>query len=780
MSNAWRTLAAMLTTLLLAAGASIGALALAGSALASSAPADIPAAGPPIIPNPHFVRLRIDAITPNTITSATTGPVTARGLVINDGDRDVHNLQVRLERAPRVQTATELRAALRSAPTELSTEGAFTTVSDKLSPGESVPFSVSLPLSGNLSNSLGLTEPGVYPMLVNVNGEPDFGGRARLDVAHFLLPALSLPPDPTVSESPASKNPASTSPGSTIPAPPRTPTGMTLLWPLAARPRLLPSALGAPALLSDDELAASFAVGGRLDGLLRAVEQRTTLAADPTGALGNTLCLGVDPDLLVTAEDMTRGYGVAGVDGKVTPGAGGAAAGAWLARLKVVSKQRCVLALPWAQADVNALSRASLNDLEGAAVGNGSQVVATSLALPAVAGVVWPDGRFLAEHTAADLRTSGVKSVLVSSDGVDSASGSALPSSTRTAHLDTAGGSLGVGLIDAASAAALATTGAGDDRQLRLQDALGAIAWPAITTSSNAPSGEATSGGIPSSLLITPPQVWGVDATAAQELLGEVSALLQSGAAIPQPLPTVLDRAATATTKAQLDYPIQAASAEVPTSTTAAISRASADLDRFAGALQRDPQSGVSPDDLLAPLRLGLLRSASTSAASTSAAAGDPEVDAVEAELTRLHDGIYLQAPGGTYTLASAQSPLLLVVRNDLPVSVSVRLTVDAPAGLRTTDIGVQQLPARSSRQLQVPTTVSRTGQFAVDVSLATETGQQLGGPARLQVRSTAYGPATALATAGAAIVLLALVARRLWHRFRGQPDRADEQQAPT
>jgi len=72
---------------------------------------------------------------------------------------------------------------------------------------------------------------------------------------------------------------------------------------------------------------------------------------------------------------------------------------------------------------------------------------------------------------------------------------------------------------------------------------------------------------------------------------------------------------------------------------------------------------------------------------------------------------------------------------------------------------------------------VSRTGQFAVDVSLATDTGQQLGEPARLQVRSTAYGPATALATAGAAIVLLALVARRLWHRFHGQPDRADEQQ---
>jgi len=767
MSNAWRTLAAMLTTLLLAAGVSIGVLALAGPALATPAPADIPAAGPPIIPNPHFIRLQVDAITPNTVTSATAGPVTARGLVINDGDRDVRNLQVRLERAPRVQTATELRTALRSVPTELSTEGAFTTVSDKLRPGESAPFSVSLPLSGDLSNSLGLTQPGVYPMLVNVNGEPDFGGRARLDVAHFLLPALSLPPDSSTSKSQATPQQAL-----------RIPTGLTVLWPLADRPRLLPSALGAPALLSDDELAASFAVGGRLDGLLTAVEQRTTAAADPAGALGNSLCLGVDPDLLVTAEDMTRGYAVAGVDGKVAAGAGGPAAAAWLVRLKAVSKQRCVLALPWAQADVNALSRASLNALEGVAVSGGSETVARSLGLPAVAGVVWPDGRFLAERTAADLRASGATSVLVSSDGVTSAGGSTLPAGIRAAQLVTSGGSLGVGLIDASSATALAGTGSGDDRHLRLQDALGAIAWPAITTPPSTPSGSDTPGGIPSSVLIAPPQVWGIDGTAAQALLDEVSALLQSGAATPQPLPTLLDRAASASTKAQLDYPIQAASAEVPTSTTATISQVSADLDRFSGALQRDPQSGVSPEDLLTPLRLGLLRGASTSSVGAGGgAARDPGVDAVGKDLTRLHDSIFLQAPGGTYTLASAQSPLLLVVRNDLPVSVSVRLNINGPPGLRPTDIGVQQLPARSSRQLQVPTSVSRTGQFAVDVSLATDTGQQLGEPARLQVRSTAYGPATALATAGAAIVLLALVARRLWHRFHGQPDRADEQQ---
>ncbi|MEO9222739.1 MAG: DUF6049 family protein [Mycobacteriaceae bacterium] len=769
MSRVGRTLVALLSALLLAGGAAIALGLLAGPAAAEPAPADVAAAGSPIIPNPQFVRLQVDEITPHVVTASTTGPVTARGRVINDGDRDVRGLQVRLERAPKVASASELRTALRTEPTEQDTASAFITVSDKLSPGDSAPFSVSLPVRGNLDNSRGLTEVGVYPMLVNVNGEPDFGGRARLDVAHFLLPVLSLPPDPGAANPPGASTPA---------APPKqgpATTGITVLWPLADRPRLRPSAIGAPPLLSDDDLARSFAAGGRLDGLLQAVEQRTTGSADPTGALGNSLCLGVDPDLLVTAEDMTRGYQVLGANGQTTPGTGGPAANAWLQRLKAVAKQRCVLAMPWSQADLNALSRSSLPDLVSQAVASGRDVVAKSLGLPAVTNVVWPDGGFLTERTAAGLPRLGTKTVLVSSDGVEPAEDSGLAPGTRTVKLAAEGGSLGAGLIDAPAETALAATGSGRDRQLRLQDALGAMTWPAITTAQNGDGGTRSArGAVTGAVLLAPPQVWDIDGDQAQTLLDGVSALLRSGAATAAPLPALVNGATTSPTTAQLDYPVQASSTEVPPRTTAAIAAGLADLDQFGRALQRDPQSGVTPDDLLSPLRLALLRAASTSFAEDDAGSA-AEVDAARQALTRLHDEVSLQAPSGTYTLASAQSPLLLVVRNDLPVSIDVRVSVDAPAGQRATDIGVQPLPAGSSRQLQVPTDVSRTGQFAVDVALSTDSGQQLGESARLQVRSTAYGPATALATAGAALVLLALVGRRLWHRFRGQPDRADD-----
>ena len=44
----------------------------------------------------------------------------------------------------------------------------------------------------------------------------------------------------------------------------------------------------------------------------------------------------------------------------------------------------------------------------------------------------------------------------------------------------------------------------------------------------------------------------------------------------------------------------------------------------------------------------------------------------------------------------------------------------------------------------------------------------------RLSVHSNAYGLVLFLITVTAGAVLTVLTGRRLWHRFRGQPDRAD------
>ena len=57
---------------------------------------------------------------------------------------------------------------------------------------------------------------------------------------------------------------------------------------------------------------------------------------------------------------------------------------------------------------------------------------------------------------------------------------------------------------------------------------------------------------------------------------------------------------------------------------------------------------------------------------------------------------------------------------------------------------------------------------------MRTADGLPLGEPVRLSVHSNAYGKVLFFITLSAGAVLVLLAGRRLWHRFRGQPDRAD------
>ena len=75
---------------------------------------------------------------------------------------------------------------------------------------------------------------------------------------------------------------------------------------------------------------------------------------------------------------------------------------------------------------------------------------------------------------------------------------------------------------------------------------------------------------------------------------------------------------------------------------------------------------------------------------------------------------------------------------------------------------------------LKVPIEVHFTQRVAVDVALRTADGLSLGEPVRLSVHSNAYGKLLFFITLTGGVVLALLVGRRLWHRFRGQPDRAD------
>ncbi len=293
------------------------------------------------------------------VTTTSEPVVTVTGTVTNVGDRPVRDVMVRLEHAAAVNTSAGLRTTLDGGTDQYEPVADFLTVSAELQRGHKAGFSLSAPVRSLTKPSLAIGKPGVYPLLVNVNGTPDYGEPARLDDARFLLPVVGVPPDPLDTSGGAMS--AVVAPDTSKPVP------ITMLWPLADRPRLAPGVPGGtiPVRLMDDELATSLATGGRLDILLAAAEFATSREVDPDGAVSRAMCLAVDPDLLVTVNAMTAGYVVSNSpdgpaqlpDTPAHPGTGQAAAVNWLDRLRALAHRMCVAPLPYAQADLDAVQR---------------------------------------------------------------------------------------------------------------------------------------------------------------------------------------------------------------------------------------------------------------------------------------------------------------------------------------------------------------------------------------------------------------------------------------
>ena len=810
-----------------------GVTALLPTTLLPTATAN-PAAAQTDPDEPRFLELSIDEVTPQTVTLTSESVVTVRGTVANIGDRDVEDVWVRLQRAPVVSDSAALRTSLSLDQAGFDTVGEFEEVADRLGQGERADFELELPLRSELVPSLDIDTPGVYPLLVNVNGVPEYGGAARLDDARFLLPVLALPASDEVTEDAettgddtgetrtgnggsrgttrSSDDGLLDSDEKAFPAVPpdvSRPAAVTMLWPLADRPRLAAGVAGSgtePVRLIDDDLATSLAEGGRLDGLLRAVED--TARTEPRVLEG--LCLAIDPDLLVTVANMTRDYLVVEdpdePTGDARPGSGTDAAAAWLERLRALAATTCTMAVPFAQVDLTALADLADSSLTDSALESPAAIVDSVLGVTSTPGVMWPDSGVLTEKTGSMLAADGPVTALLSDNAVEG--GRTLLAGTSSTPSTAPGGNgfrisgvsgLTAVLFDSSASAALAGMGTDpqtpsfapssarydlsrDSSTARLQDALGALAWPAMVPTVSEVTGEA----LPAagrSVLFAPPQNWSASPDDAASVLSMLSTLVRSGLTTPRPLGALVDAAANTAndpTASLLVYPEQAitdgASAAVVSEAEEQIGR----LDAIQTALVEDPQAQLTPRQFTAPLREDLLRAMSLSGrrgadADRAYATGEHRAAEVREAVDDIYDAVTVISTGGVYTLTSEQSPLLLTARNDLPVGITVRLQVDAPDTVDITDIGPTQLPPRGSRTLTVPAQISDSRNLRLEFALTTESGLPLGSSTTVTVRSNAYGQILAVVTGCAGALLLFLAGRRLLHRFRGEPDPADE-----
>ncbi len=742
-----------------------------------------PAAAPPLVAAQPaalpFLRVQIDSITPDVITTTSNPMVTVTGTISNVGDRPVRDVVVRLERAEAVTSSSALRTDLAGNVDQYQPVADFITAAPELARGQDVPFRMAYPLRAAEGSSMRIERPGVYPLMVNVNGTPDYGAAARLDDSRFLLPVLGVPPQEGADALDGDTDGEAL--GAVVPPDTTRPVGLTMFWPLADRPRLAAGAPGGttPVRLVDDELATSLAPGGRLDTMLTAVDFATSPEVDPGGAVTRALCLAVDPDLLVTVNAMTGGYVVndaaeAGPGTPTHPGAGQQAALDWLNRLKALAQRMCVAPTTYAQADLDALNRVADPGLSSIATVGAGAIVDQILGVTSTRGVsLVGDGPLTA--SAVQLLSGQGPTVAI---GAANLVGPGESADTRPVRYTP---NVVAAPFDPAVGAALAGAGPApetpsyldpsldiavkqDSEAARRQDALASLLWRSLHPETT-----------PRTQVLMPPLMWNLSPQDAQSILTAVATSIRAGLAMPRPLPVLVNEAAAAA----LDTPLPAGPLGSPrgrfdAGVVTGIAAATGRLWGLTGALTTDERTGLTGYQYTAPLREDLLRALSQSVPPDARnGLAQQRLTTVGRTVEDLFNAVTIVNPGGSYTLATERSPLPLALRNDLPVPIRVRLDIDAPPGMTVTDMGEIVLPP-GFLPLKVPIEVHFTQRVAVDVALRTADGLPLGEPVRLSVHSNAYGKVLFVITLTGGGVLALLVGRRLWHRFRGQPDRAD------
>jgi len=376
----------------------VPAFLLLGTPAAAAAPAlAVPA---PTAPGP--LTLELGGLNPRVVTSDGPPTVTLTGTLRNTGDRPVTDLEIRLQRGQALRTDGDVRDALVGDGRADAATPDFTPLPGSLAPGDSRPVALAVPLRGAPTDGLALDQPGVYEVLVNVNGVPRDGLRARLAAARLLLPVLSLPSGPQPRDA------------AVVPPVPPDAADLTVLYPLVDTPHRLPTVPGEQTLLADDDLARSLAPDGRLGGLVTAFADGA-----PAGSpVRDATCLAVDPDLVATAAAMRQGYAVRGPAGTV-PGTGAEVAGAWLDELAAAARGGCVVALPFADADLVALARGQLADLGSMAVADAGTVVTEALGTPVLEATTWPSGGVLDEPALDAVAAGGARTVVLDAAAVD-------------------------------------------------------------------------------------------------------------------------------------------------------------------------------------------------------------------------------------------------------------------------------------------------------------------------------------------------------------------------
>lgn len=707
------------------------------------------------------VRIEVSRFEPRTVTPGSL--ITVTMTLTNTGTAPIDDLNVRLQRGEALVSRADLAADDVEPDPASSVLLPFQAVPERLEPGEdlSVTYTVD-------SAELRLDRDGVYPVLLNVNGSIDGDTRRVGELSTYVVQQPLLP---------------------------LARTAVAWLWPLTERTHR-----DASGRFVDDGLAESVAEEGRLDRALAVIERLQAGGGEPT----LPVTLAIDPALVEELQLMAAGpYEVAGEQG-----AGTDAAAAYLERLRAVAAVHPVVALPYGDVDADSLDAAGLGDVvtrslpgtpagtaqdppgspvdtaagetitptEGSDApaeevpapedGAGARILGDALDVEPRTDLAWAPGGTLRAATLDRLTQNGIDEVVLAPRALttgDSAIGLQDPTAAVPVSLGTAGGPVDALVADSRLSDVVAGAELFEGGPRLAQQRF--LAELAVLTAQAPPGSEQT-------VLVTAPREVDAGPDGAGAMMADTAALPWLRAA---GLASLAD--GPRSEDGELLEPAERLGLDVEG--MADVAAAVASRDDLAAAVEGDAATALQALD------------AATSRATSAAWRDDPATfRGIAADLTaateRLRDRVTLLAPAdGTYTLASADAPLVLTVRNDLPFAVRVLPEVRARnnRGFSVGDTGVQVLAPGSRTVLQVPTSLRQSGGIAVTATLVTPGGRTLGEPVEMQVRSTAYGPISLIITIGAAALLGLLFLRRLVHfvlrRRRARSAPADAGGAP-
>lgn len=731
--------------------------AVAGETSPSPTPSLSVAAGCEGASDESPVRVEVTTLLPRA-PSRGDQPFQIAGRLRNCGAEALEGLEVRLSTGRVIRSRGELQRA-EDEPALGRRRLTQAAAVEELAPGEATTFDLRL-LVRDLELTGGL---GVYPLSVQARAR--YGGersRTPLGLASTFVPWF--------------------------PDGPPAPTRIAWLWPLVDQPRRAPAEV-----MLDDELAALVSPGdedtprGRLQELLLAAREGAKGGCDATatppegtprdstdGCRGEPVPMtyGVDPALVYSVEAMVREYTVL-ENGKRVDHDASPAAEQWLVGLRAAARESDVLALPFGDPDVVAMTR----------VGRGLRDEAEQL-------------RKLGQAEARNL---------LYEPGSDRAPLTSVawppPGPLTSAALDVLVGDQATAVVLDAEALAEASTSRNRTPSARselpspLAEVTGLVAEP-VLSSLVAPDPTGWQGPrlaeqrfiaetamiaaeLPSqsrTLLIAPPR----DADVAQA--GLAAAMIADTGRLPWLCPVALaDVAAARERCATLPDDQGPAPAEERTAGEALDDRTGelspVFLERLAAVRLAADQFTeavlVDGTDEATATRARLLR-ASGRAASTAwrdaPADGRRMLDLLEDDVRNLRNQIRLVSKPVLLTGESGTLQLLVQNELDQPVNVGVRLDETSAARLSSSATGVQVIPARNATQIPIRVEPRTSGRFVVLATLVDEDGNAFGDPVRLDVRSTQYGRVALAVTGVAAAVLLIAAGFRITRRALRRP----------